>query len=156
MPERVPFSADLKTAAVLSGCAGLLAAVTVPLLLPSVFEQIPAEQRTLPLPLPVFCLALALQVFVAYGFLAFAGLRMARARDLEPAPLLTGIWLHRPPKRVAARAAPAFATGLLCGVFLAGAIALIRRFLPHTLPQTMHPSSVWAALMASATASFGE
>jgi membrane protease YdiL (CAAX protease family) len=49
-----------------------------------------------------------------------------------------------------------FGTGLLCGLGLVGAIAFIRRALPQTLPDVLHPSSFWGALLASASASFGE
>ena len=51
MPQKVSIVTDLKTAAVLAGSAGLLGAVTVPFLLPSIFELVPAHQRTLPLPM---------------------------------------------------------------------------------------------------------
>ena len=53
-------------------------------------------------------------------------------------------------------AAGAVATGLLCGLALVGAIAWIRRALPQTLPGVLHPPSLGGALLASATASFGE
>src|SRR5262249_2599993 len=46
--------------------------------------------------------------------------------------------------------------GLLCGLALVGAIALIKRVWPQTLPGMLHPPSLWGALLASATASFGE
>src|SRR5262249_59609497 len=42
MSEKVSIVNDLKTAAVLAGSAGLLGALTVPFLLPSIFELIPA------------------------------------------------------------------------------------------------------------------
>jgi membrane protease YdiL (CAAX protease family) len=35
-------------------------------------------------------------------------------------------------------------------------MALIKRTLPQTLPDVMHPPSFWGALLASATASFSE
>ena len=79
---------DLKSALVLSSALALAAASTVPLLLPS----LPPEARSLPLPLPVFCMVLAGQLVVLYGLLGFVGLRLARARGLEPAPFLTAIW----------------------------------------------------------------
>src|SRR5262245_7706916 len=156
MPQNVSIVNDLKTAAVLAGLAGLLAAATVPLLLPSISELVPPEQWTLPLPLPLFCFALAIQFLLIYGLLALAGLRLARARNREPTPLLTAIWTKQRPDRVAFPAGLAFGTGILCGVALVGAVAFIKRVLPHTLPQVMHPSSFWGALLASATASFGE
>jgi hypothetical protein len=49
---------DLKFAAHLASAFALAAAATVPLLLP----RLPAEARSLPLPLPVFCAALAVQL----------------------------------------------------------------------------------------------
>jgi hypothetical protein len=51
MPRDISIANDLKTAAVLAGSAGLLGAVTVPFLLPSISELAPSDQRTLPLPL---------------------------------------------------------------------------------------------------------
>src|SRR5262249_10857030 len=77
MPQDISIVNDLKTAAVLAGSAGLLGAATVPFLLPSISELVPPEQRTLPLPLPLFCVALAIQFLLFYGLLALAGLRLA-------------------------------------------------------------------------------
>jgi membrane protease YdiL (CAAX protease family) len=156
MSQDVSIVNDLKTAAVLAGSAGLLGAVTVPFLLPSIFELVPPEQRTLPVPLPLFCVVLAIQFLIIYGLLALAGLRLARARNREPAPLLSATWAKKSPGRFGWPAGLAFGTGLLCGTVLVVAIALIKRFLPQTLPDTLHPSSFWGALLASATASFGE
>jgi hypothetical protein len=134
---------DLKTALVLSGAFATAAVASVPLLLPS----LPPEAQSLPLPLPVFCAVLAVQLVVVYGLLAFAGLRLARARGLEPAPELTAI---------RGRLAGASAVGLGCGVLLVAAVAAIRRWLPDTLPSTLHPPGFAAALMASTAGSFGE
>jgi membrane protease YdiL (CAAX protease family) len=156
MSRDVSIVNDLKTAAVLAGSAGLFGAITVPFLLPSAFELVPPDQRTLPLPLPLFCVVLAIQFLVVYGLLALAGLRLARARNLEPAPLLSAIWAKQRPSQVGMPAGSAFGTGLLCGLALVGAIGLIRRWLPQTLPAVLHPSSVWGALLASATGSFSE
>jgi membrane protease YdiL (CAAX protease family) len=156
MSREVRIADDLKTAAVLAGAAGLLGAVTVPLLLPSIFELVPPEQRKLPVPLPLFCVALAIQFLLVYGLIALAGLRLARASNREPAPLLSAVWAHRRPDPLGAPAGLAFGTGILCGVGLIGAIALIGRVLPETLPDVLHPSSFLGALLASATASFGE
>jgi membrane protease YdiL (CAAX protease family) len=125
-------------------------------LLPSISELVPPEQRTLPLPLPLFCVVLAIQFLVFYGLLALAGLRLARARNREPAPLLSAVWTGQRPSSVSLPAGLAFGTGLLCGVALVAAVTLIKLFLPQTLPSTLHPSSFWGALLASATASFGE
>lgn len=156
MPQDVSIVNDLKTAAVLAGTAGLLGAVTVPFLLPAIFELVPPEQRTLPLPLPLFCVVLAIQFLVIYGLFALAGLRLARARGREPAPLLSAIWAKKRPDRLGLSAGWAFGTGLLCGLGLVGAVALIKLALPQTLPDVLHPSSFWGALLASATASISE
>jgi hypothetical protein len=90
MEQHVTVLDDLKTAGVLAGSAGLFGAVTVPTLLPAAFELVPPDQRALPMPMPLFCVLLAIQFLVVYGLFALAGLRIARARQLEPAPLLTG------------------------------------------------------------------
>jgi membrane protease YdiL (CAAX protease family) len=156
MPQEVDVRSDLKTAAVLAGTAGIFGAVTVPLLLPAVFERVSPEQRALPIPLPLFCVAIAVQFLIVYGMLALLGLRLARARDREPAPLLTAVWTRTRVNRFASPASLAFATGILCGLALIVVIALIQRFAPHTLPDLLHPSSLWGALSASAAASFSE
>jgi membrane protease YdiL (CAAX protease family) len=156
MSRDVSIVNDLKTAAVLAGSAGILGAVTVPFLLPSIFELVPPEQRTLPLSPPLFCVLLAIQFLVVYGLFALGGLRLARARNREPAPLLSAIWTHKPPDQFGLPAGLAFGTGILCGIALVGAITLIKRILPQTLPGVLHPSSFVGALLASATASFGE
>jgi membrane protease YdiL (CAAX protease family) len=156
MPQNISIINDLKTAAVLAGSAGLCGAATVPFLLPSISGIIPPEQRTLPLPLPLFCAALAIQFLIIYGLLALAGLRLARARNREPAPLLSALWTKQRPDHVGLSAGLAFGTGILCGVALVVAIVFIKRVLPQTLPGVMHPSSIQGALLASATASFGE
>ena len=156
MPQDVRIADDLKSAAVLAGLAGVLGAATVPFLLPAITKLAPPDQRELPLPLPLFCVAVAVQFLVVYGALALAGLRLARARDREPAPLLTAVWTHRRPAHVIAPAGRAFGTGLACGLVLVGAILLIKQTLPQTLPDTLHPPSFAGALLASATASVGE
>jgi membrane protease YdiL (CAAX protease family) len=156
MSQDVSIWNDLKTAAVLGGSAGLLGAVTVPFLLPSIFELVAPERRKLPVPLPVFCVLLAFQFLVIYGLFALAGLRLARARGREPAPLLSAIWTKKRLNRLGLPAGLAFGTGILCGMALVGAITLIKWLLPQTLPGVLHPSSLRGALLASATASFGE
>lgn len=156
MSEDVSTVSDLKTAAVLAGSAGLLGAVTVPFLLPSMFELVPPAQRTLPLPLPLFCVLLAAQFLIVYGLFALAGLRLARARNREPAPVLSALWTRKRPDRFGLPAGLALGTGVLCGIALVGAVMLIKRLLPQTLPAVLHPSSFLGALLASATASFSE
>jgi len=94
MAQDVSIVNDLKTAA---GSAGLLGAVTVPFLLPSIVELAPPDQRTLPLPLPLFCVALAIEFLLIYGRFALAGLRLARGRYWEPAPLLSAVWTKKRP-----------------------------------------------------------
>jgi hypothetical protein len=143
---------DLKSAFVLSGLFATAAVATVPLLLPS----LPAEARSLPLPLPVFCAALAVQLVSLYGLIAFAGFRLARARGLEPAPELTALWQPQSGQVRWRRVGFAFGIGLGCGVLLVVAVAAIQRFLPGTLPGMLHPAGVAAALLASTAGSLGE
>jgi membrane protease YdiL (CAAX protease family) len=130
--------------------------ITVVFLLPSVYELVPPEQGTLPLPLPLFCVVLAVQSYFTYGLLALAGLRLASARNLDPAPLLTAIWMKGRPNVSGLSAGVALGTGPLCGLVLIGAITVIKRYWPQTLPGVLDPSSLWGALLGSATASFGE
>jgi hypothetical protein len=148
----VRWSDDLKSALVLSSALALAAASTVPLLLPS----LPPEARSLPLPLPVFCLVLAGQLVVLYGLLGFVGLRLARTRGLEPAPYLTALWNPQAARRGWGRAGVAFAIGLGCGALLAAVVAAIQTFLPGTLPGTLHPPGIAAALLASTAGALGE
>ena len=91
-PSRID---DLKAAVALSLCFAIAAALSVPLLLPS----LPPEARQLPLPIPVFSVILAVQMAILYGLFAFCGIRLARAGEREPAPLLTSIFAGsaRPP-----------------------------------------------------------
>jgi hypothetical protein len=143
---------DFKSALVLSTAFAAAAASAVPLLLPS----LPPEARSLPLPLPVFCALLAVQMVVVYGLLAFAGLRLARTRGLEPAPYLTAIWDRQATRPGWSRAAVAFASGIGCGTLLLATVAAIQRLLPGTLPGTLHPPGIATALLASAAGSIGE
>ena len=76
MERHVTVIDDLKTAVVLGGSAGLFGAVTVPILLPAAFDLVPPDQRTLPMPLSLFCVLLAIQLLVVYGLFALAGLRV--------------------------------------------------------------------------------
>jgi hypothetical protein len=137
---------------VLAAAFAAAAAATVPLLLPS----LPAEARSLPLPLPVFCAVLAAQLIVTYGMLGYAGLRLARTRGLEPAPYLTALWDRRAMPPGWGPVASACILGLGCGALLVVAIAAIRRFLPGTLPATLHPPGIAPALLASTAGSLGE
>src|SRR5262245_23569886 len=98
--SNVSIVTDLKTAAVLAGSAGLLGAVSVPFLLPSILEFVPPEQQSLPLPMPIFCILLAIQFLIVYGLFALAGLRLARARHREPARLLSAIWTKERPDHI--------------------------------------------------------
>ena len=143
---------DLKSALVLAGALAVAAASTVPLLLPS----LPPEARSLPLPLPLFCAVLAVQLVVVYGAFAFVGLRLARARGLEPAPELTAIWNRQARRGRWGRVGVAFAIGLGSGALVVAVMAAIKRYLPGTLPGTLHPPGVAAALVASAGGSLGE
>jgi membrane protease YdiL (CAAX protease family) len=145
-------SHDMKTALLLSGAYGLAAAAAVPALLPS----LPTDARTLPLPLRVFCLLLAVQMTLLYGALAFFGLRLARRRGLSPAPLLSAAGTGEPRAPFARPLMIAGAAGLACGAVLIAAVATIQHFVPGTLPQTLHPPSLPSALAASLAGSLGE
>jgi hypothetical protein len=61
---------DLKSAMMLSGAFAIAGASSVPLLLPA----LPPATRALSLPTPVFCILLAIQLVVVYGFLDRGGL----------------------------------------------------------------------------------
>jgi hypothetical protein len=143
---------DLRSALVLSTAFATAAASAVPLLLPS----LPPEARGLPLPLPLFCAVLAAQLVVLYGLFAFIGLRLARIRGLEPAPELTALWERHATRGGWGRAGVAFAIGLGCGALLVAAVAAIQRFLPGTLPGTLHPPGIVVALVSSAAGALGE
>jgi hypothetical protein len=140
------------SALALAGAFALAAALTVPLLLPS----LPPEARSLPLPLPVFCLALTVHLVVLYGLFGFVGLRLARARGLEPTAGWPAAGGPRVPGRGWKRAAGAFGMGLGCGALLVAVVAAIQRFLPGTLPETLHPPGIAAALLASTAGALGE
>src|SRR5262245_22963729 len=140
---------DLKSALVLSIAFAMAAAAAVPLLLPS----LPPEARSLPLPLPLFCTLLAVQLVVVYGLLGFVGLRLARTRGFEPAPCLTAIWNPQSNRGVWRRAGAAFAIGLGCGALLVAAVAAIKRFLPGTLPGRLQPPGGAVPLSAGAAGS---
>ena len=77
---------DLKTAGLLAALFGVVAAVTVPFML----DMLPPEAQALPLPVPVFSIILALQCFVVYGLLSWAGLRLARRRGTSGGPVGIG------------------------------------------------------------------
>ncbi len=136
----------------LSGAAGALAASTLPLLV----ERVPGGAGELPLPLPLFCAAVAVQMLAVYGLLAWAGLRMARARGLEPAPCLTSLWTGHSARCSAGPAVRSLGVGIAVGAFLTVTVAGVRRFAPSTLPQIMHPPSLASALLATGTAAVGE
>jgi hypothetical protein len=143
---------DLKSALILSGMFAVAAAVTVPLLLPA----LPPEAQSLPLPLPLFCAVLAVQLTLVYGLFGLAGFRLARSRGLEPAPVLTALWAPQAAGHARSRLGLALAAGLGCGVVLVAAVAMIRRHVPGTLPGMLHPPGLAAALAASVAGALGE
>src|SRR5262249_4528439 len=130
----------------------MAAAAAVPLLLPS----LPPEARSIPLPPPVFCTVLAVQLVVLYGLLGFVGLRLARTRGFEPAPCLTAIWNPKANRWGRRRAGAAFAIGLSCGALLGVAAAAIHRLLPRARPGMRRPLRVAASVLASIAGPFGE
>jgi len=148
MPTRLD---DLKTAFTLSLTFGLAAAITMPLLLPS----LPPEARKLPLSLSAFCVLLALQMTVLYGLFAFVGLRLARMNKLEPSSTFSALWSGTKQPSLMPIGYAGF-VGFACGAVLLSAVAMIRMLAPHTLPTMLHPPSPIAALSASVAGSFGE
>lgn len=142
-----PFKRDAAPALALGGAFGVAAALAVPPLV----GALPREASDLPLPLPLFCLFLAVQMTVLYGLLALAGLRLARRQGLEP------LWAQTAARqRTIPIAAAALGLGMLRGVWLIGAVAAIQRLAPGTLPEALHPPTWAAALAASTAASIGE
>ena len=152
MPRTLTIYGDTKIAVVLAAAFALLAAAAVPFIL----QVVPPEARTLPLPVPLFSLILALQSLIVYGLFALAGLRMARRRALDPAPFLSGLWMRKLPDRIWIPLGISCGTGIFCGLLLFIIVSAIQRLAPHTLPQLLHPLSFEAALLASAAASVGE
>ncbi len=145
-------ASDAKTAFLLAAVFALLAAIA----LPSLLQMVPPEERRLPLPVPVFSILLALQSLVVYGLFALIGLRLARQRSLDPAPVISRLLTRAGPRQFVTPLSVSFGIGMICGSLLLIIVAAIRHFVPQTLPQIMHPSTFAAALLASAAASVGE
>jgi hypothetical protein len=143
---------DLKSALVLSLSFAVTAAATVPLLLPS----LPPEARELPLPVPLFSIVLAVQMTVVYGLAGLGGMRLARLSGLEPAPYLTAWSTGQAQEERRRGFGTALAAGLGCGAALVVLVAAIQQLFPATLPKSLHPPGLAAALLASTAASFGE
>lgn len=144
---------DLRTAVLLSSLYGITGGVAALLLLPLLAQK---TEIKLPLTPPLFASVLALQLTVIYGLMGWAGLRLARARGLEPAPLLTALWRSQRPLPSFRGLPVAAATGLLCGASLIIAVRAITRAFPGTLPEMLHPPSFASALAASTAGSIGE
>ena len=142
---------DAKSAFLLSGAFALAAAATVPGLLPS----LPPEAQSLPLPLPLFCAVLAVQMTAIYGVVAFAGFRLALRRGADPSSLLTACWTQLSPATRRERFVVAFGTGLCCGLLVA-AVNAIQSLFPETLPHTLHPPGIAVAMLASLAGAIGE
>ncbi len=145
----VSAKSDLKSAALLAGAYGVLAAFAAVLLMPLIASKVSME---LPMPLPVFAAILAVQLTVVYGLLAWAGLRMARTRGLDPTPSLAG---RAPGERVRRAVVPGLG-GLACGAAIVLGVRAIQMVFPGTLPAVLHPPGFAAALGASIAAAFGE
>jgi hypothetical protein len=143
---------DLKSSSVLSASFALASAATVPLLLPS----LPENARELPLPLWAFCLVLAVQLALVYGLIALAGCRLARRVGHEPVPVLSALWTRKNQHPSRRDIGIPVVAGLACGVFLVVVVGAIQRLLPSTLPGTLHPPGILAALAASSAGSVGE
>lgn len=150
--QPVPITADAKSAFILSAVFAIAGAATVPGIMPS----LPAEAQKLPLPLPIFCGLLLVQLTAVYGLLGLAGIRLSHAAGREPSSLLTSFWTPLPNSIERERPAPAFAIGLLCGLFLVVAVAAIGRLFPGTFPDTLHPPTPFVAMLASIAGAFGE
>ena len=148
----VPTTADAKSAFLLSTIFAIAGAATVPGIMPS----LPAKAQKLPLPLPVFCGVLLVQLTAVYGLLGLAGFHLARSVGREPSSLLTLFWNSPTTGPQLERPAPAFTIGLCCGLFLVAAVASIGRLFPGTLPSTLHPPTPLVAMLASIAGSFGE
>src|SRR5262245_37674240 len=114
---------DLKIACMLSGAFAIIASAAVPFLL----DALPPDARSLPLPLPGFCVVLAFGTFLVYGLLAWAGIRMSRATGHEPAPVLGALARHEPALPRMGSLVIALGSGFLVGTFIVVAVALIRR-----------------------------
>ncbi len=140
---------DLKYAAMLAGAYGILGAVAAVLLMPLIASKVSVE---LPLPLPVFAAILAVQLTVVYGLLAWGGLRMARARGLDPTPSMA----RRAPRERVERAVVPGVAGLASGAAIVLGVRAIQMVFPGTLPPVLHPAGVMAAIGASSAAAFGE
>jgi membrane protease YdiL (CAAX protease family) len=148
----VPMAVDAKIAFSLSFVFALAAAITVPALMP----MLPPEAQSLPLPLPLFCVILSIQMTAVYGLLALAGLRLARRSGLEPAAPLTAFWQQNSASSSKLPWRLALLAGLGCGFLLVVGVKGIQWFFPGTLPKTLHPPTAVASLLASVTASLGE
>lgn len=145
-------SDDFKTATLLAGVFGLLSALTALVLTP----LLPVDSGALPLPLPLFSLILAFQLWLVYGLLAWAGFRLARSRGHEPAPFLSSLWKKLSPPHPWSSLGAALVIGAACGVFVIRAVSIIRRLAPESLPATLHPPTLLGALLSSMAASVGE
>jgi membrane protease YdiL (CAAX protease family) len=143
---------DVRAALTLAATFAAFATAAVPLLLPS----LPPQARSLPLPLPAFCALMAVQLTLVYGALAYAGIRLARRRGLDPVADLAALRdrrAARPSWRALGRAG---GIGLACGAGLIAAVAAIRATAKDTLPRVLHPPGLPAALAASAAGALGE
>lgn len=152
-PTAVSRWIDLRTALLLSAAYGISGAIAALLLLPIVAQRTEVE---LPFSPSIFAALLAVQLTLIYGAFAWIGLRLARSRDLAPAPILTRFWQGESIRIGAVEWLSPIAAGLLAGGALVIAVRAIVLLFPGTLPATLHPPSFASALAASTAGSFGE
>lgn len=144
---------DLRTALVLSAAYGVTGAIAALLLLPALSRT---QLIELPMPAPAFAAILAVQLTVVYGLLGWAGLRLARARGREAAPMLTALWQRRSSPGAARGLVHALTVGAGMGLVLVGAVRGISALFPGTLPTMLHPPGALAALAAGTAGAIGE
>jgi hypothetical protein len=140
---QVPWSLDLRIAAVWGVLAGLSAVALMPYLMqltPQVFEK-------LRIPLPAFVALQGIQAFALLGLMSLLGLRMGHRVGLG-SPLLQG-WLDRngsAPNLHTLKPLQAITLGVLGAVAVLGASLLLDPMLPKPLHPVADPGAGQSAL----------